>query len=166
MKYKVVTILLVVAAFVAVAIIAMSRQSVAPDVSYVSVMGEQTSQSKLRGQVVLINFWATSCTACVAEMPKLVATHNKYQSKGFETIAVAMSYDPPAFVSNFTKQHQLPFFVALDVDGSLAKRFGDVSVTPTTLLIDKKGQIVKRFLGEPDFPALHALIEQKLAEPA
>jgi peroxiredoxin len=136
----------------------------APQVSYVSIKGEQTSMAALRGQVVLVNFWATSCTGCVAEMPKLVATHEKYRARGFQTVAVAMSYDPPNYVAAFTEQRKLPFFVALDIDGQVARQFGDVSLTPTTFLIDKQGRIVQRYIGEPDFPALHALIERKLAE--
>lgn len=143
----------------------LSPQAMAPDVQYVSIVGERSSQLALRGQVVLVNFWATSCTGCVAEMPKLIATHNTYQARGFKTVAVAMSYDPPEFVAAFTKQRQLPFFVALDIDGSIAKQFGDVALTPTSFLIDKRGRIVQRILGEPDFVALNALIEKKLAEP-
>ncbi len=141
-----------------------TAQAQAPAVQYTSIKGQQTSQAALKGKVVLVNFWATSCTGCMAEMPKLVETHKKYASQGFETVAVAMSYDPPNYVAAYTEKAQLPFFVALDVDGSLARQFGDVKLTPTTLLIDKQGNIVQRYLGEPDFGQLHALIEEKLKE--
>ena len=73
---------------------------------------------------MLVNFWATTCVSCVKEMPDLVATYNKYQARGYETVAVAMSYDPPAWVLNFAQSRQLPFKVALDVDGSAAKAYG------------------------------------------
>ena len=141
-----------------------TAQAQAPAVQYTSIKGEQTSQQALQGKVVLVNFWATSCTGCMAEMPKLIETHNKYAAQGFQTVAVAMSYDPPQYVAAYTEQKQLPFFVALDVDGSLARQYGDVKLTPTTLLIDKHGRIVQRYLGEPDFKQLHALIEEKLKE--
>ncbi|HWN30847.1 MAG TPA: TlpA family protein disulfide reductase, partial [Burkholderiales bacterium] len=55
--------------------------------------------------------------------------------------------------------------VALDVHGNLAQAFGDVQLTPTTFIIDKRGNIIKRILGEPDFAQLHRLIEEKLAAP-
>jgi peroxiredoxin len=75
-----------------------------------------------------------------------------------------MSYDPPVYVANFAASRQLPFRVALDGSGEIAKRFGDVRLTPTTYLINKRGEIVKRYVGEPDFAALHRLVEELLAE--
>ena len=126
--------------------------------------GKQGNLEQLRGKVVLINFWATSCVTCVKEMPQLVATHQKYSPRGYETLAVAMSYDPPVYVANFAASRQLPFRVALDGSGEIAKRFGDVRLTPTTYLINKRGEIVKRYVGEPDFAALHRLVEELLAE--
>jgi protein-disulfide isomerase len=53
--------------------------------------------------------------------------------------------------------------VAIDSAGDIARQFGDVTLTPTTFLIDKNGKIIKRYVGEPDFPALHKLIEKELA---
>ena len=75
-----------------------------------------------------------------------------------------MSYDPPAYVANFAQSRSLPFGVAMDSTGEIAKSFGKVQLTPTTFLINKRGEIVKRFVGEPDFPSLHATIEKLLAE--
>ena len=120
----------------------------------------------LHGKVTLVNFWATSCTTCVHEMPQIVATHEKYKSRGFRTLAVAMEYDPPAYVANFAESRKLPFDVAIDNTGDIAKRFGEVRLTPTTYVLNKRGEIVKRYVGEPDFKALHALLEQLLAETA
>ena len=112
----------------------------------------------------MVNFWATSCTSCVAEMPELVATYNKFKGRGYETLAVAMSYDPPSYVVNFAQTRQLPFKVAIDNTGSLARDWGDVKLTPTTFLVNKRGEIVKRFVGTPNFVELHQLIEKLLAE--
>jgi peroxiredoxin len=136
----------------------------APQVSFTLLDGRQQTTADLRGQVVLVNFWATSCATCVAEMPELVATHQKYRARGYQTVAVAMSYDPPAYVANFAQSRQLPFGVAIDNTGAIAKGFGDVKLTPTTFLINKRGEIVKRYVGAPDFAALHTLVEKLLAE--
>ncbi len=136
----------------------------APQFAYTLLDGTKASTAELRGKVLLVNFWATSCTGCVAEMPKIVATHNRFKGRGFETLAVAMSYDAPALVANFAESRRLPFGVVIDNTGAIAKRFGPVEETPTTFLIDKHGAIVKRYVGEPDFPALQALVEKLLAE--
>lgn len=149
-----------------VAYTGLYRASPAPGVTFTSLTGEKIATADLRGRVVLINFWATDCPTCVKEMPRLVQTYNKYRPQGFELIAVAMRHDPPNYVINYTEKNALPFKVALDPKGDLAKAFGEVKLTPTTIVIDKRGNIVTRILGEPDFGRLDALIEEKLAEPA
>lgn len=141
----------------------LTQKTPAPDVTYKLIDGQSHTTASLRGQVYLVNFWATSCATCIKEFPDIAATYGRYRDQGFRTIAVAMSYDRPDFVLNFVKTRQLPFEVALDVDGSAAKGFGDVKMTPTTFLVDRQGNIVKRWLGEPDFAVLNALIEKALA---
>lgn len=136
----------------------------APSVAYTLLNGRTSNIDQLRGKVVFVNFWATSCTTCVHEMPQVVATHEKFKDRGYETLAVAMSYDPPAYVINYAQSRKLPFAVAIDNTGLIAKRFGNVQLTPTSVLINKRGEIVKRFVGEPDFAKLHDLVEKLLAE--
>lgn len=140
-----------------------SRES-APASRFLLLDGSTLDSSTLQGKVTLVNFWATTCTSCVAEMPDLIRTHQKFQPRGFETVAVAMSYDPVEWVLNFSQSRQLPFKVALDRNGELARSWGDVKLTPTTFLVDKRGRIVKRYVGPPDFAALHQLIEDLLAQ--
>lgn len=142
--------------------IALGSPQRAPQVSFTTIEGKHIVLSDLKGRVVLVNFWATSCPGCVAEMPGLIESHKRYQAKGFEVIAVAMLDDPPSHVVNFVKKNGLPFPVVLDSDGTLAKLFGDVQVTPTAFIIDPQGNIVQRVMGELDFPALHALLDEKL----
>lgn len=143
---------------------ALSSREPAPQVPYTLLDGSKSSTDAQRGKVLLVNFWATSCTTCVAEMPQIVATHQKFKARGYDTVAVAMSYDPPAYVARFAQSRALPFGVAIDNTGEVAKAFGDVKMTPTTFLIDKQGRIVKRYLGAPDFAALDKLIGELLAE--
>lgn len=94
----------------------------------------------------------------------LVQTHEKFAARGFRTIAVAMDYDPPAQVRAYVERSGLPFQVALDARGEVAQAFDGVRLTPTTFLIDKRGQIVHKYLGEPDFAKLHELLERLLNE--
>jgi peroxiredoxin len=138
----------------------------APESTFVLLDGSKTSRADLIGKVTLVNFWATSCTTCVAEMPQMAATHEKYRQRGFDTVAVAMRYDPPAYVVNFAETRKLPFKVAIDNTGAVARAWGDVKLTPTGFLVNRRGDIVKRFVGQPDFAALQQLIEALLAEKA
>jgi peroxiredoxin len=142
--------------------VACSSQT-APESNFVLLDGSRMGTSQLRGKVTLVNFWATSCTTCVAEMPQVIATYAKYQAQGFDTVAVAMSYDPPSYVVNFAQSRKLPFKVAIDNTGAIAQAWGDVKLTPTTYLLDKQGAIVKRYVGAPNFAELHQLIEKLLA---
>jgi peroxiredoxin len=157
-----------VIAAVAIAVIgvgayaAVSKREVAPQLTFLSIKGEKITPESLQGKVVMVNFWATSCTTCVAEMPQMVDTYNKFKAQGMEFVAVAMSYDPPNYVMNYAETRQLPFKVALDTDGSAAKAYGNVAMTPTTFVIGKDGKILKRYLGAPDFPALHKLLDASL----
>lgn len=134
----------------------------APQVSFTTIDGRRLKLADLKGRVVLVNFWATSCPGCVAEMPQLIESYKRYQPQGFEVVAVAMSYDPPSHVVNYAKKNALPFPVALDADGSLAKQFGDVQVTPTAILVDSQGKIARRVMGQLDFNALHAFLNENL----
>ena len=151
-------------AALALALMGGCAQGTAPQNQFVLLDGSTTSTQDFRGKVTLVNFWATSCVTCVAEMPELIATHNSFASKGFDTVAVAMQYDPPAYVVNFAQTRKLPFKVAIDNTGAIAKAWGDISMTPTTFLLDRDGKIVKRYVGQPDFAELHQLINKLLAK--
>lgn len=153
----------IVAAIAATGYFSLSTNKPAPEVTFTSLTGEKVSMQSLRGKVVMVNFWATSCTTCIKEMPDMVQTYNKYKDRGLEFIAVAMSYDPPNYVLNYAQTRNLPFKVALDTQGELARSFDDVTLTPTTYVIDKHGNVIKRYVGEPDFTALHQLIEKALS---
>ena len=154
----------VAAIAVAAGVFFSSGSSAAPASTFVLLNGSKQTTEDLKGKVTLVNFWATSCVTCVAEMPKVIDTYNKYQARGYDTLAVAMSYDPPSYVVNFTETRKLPFKVAIDNTGAVAQAWGDVKLTPTTYIVNKQGQIVKRYVGEPDFNELHRLIEKLLAE--
>jgi len=139
-------------------------QEAAPASTFVLLDGSRQTTADMKGKVTLVNFWATSCTTCVAEMPQIVATYDKFKDRGYDTLAVAMSYDPPSYVVNFAETRKLPFKVALDNTGKVAEAWGDVKLTPTTYIVDKQGRIVKKYVGAPNFDELHKLIDKLLAE--
>jgi len=152
------------AAVAAGAYFVLPEDPVAPEATFATIDGERLTTASLRGKVVLVNFWATDCIPCMREMPRIVHTYNRYRARGFETVAVAMSYDPPNHVRDYARKNALPFRIELDVSGALTGNFGDVRFIPTTFAIDRRGNIVKRYLGEPDLAALHSLLEGKLDE--
>jgi peroxiredoxin len=142
--------------------LALLQKRQAPEVRFAALSGEQFSTSDLRGKVVLVNFWATWCTTCVQEMPKFTDTYRKFSPRGYEMIAVAVQSDHPNNVAAFTQKRALPFKVALDGDGDIAKQFGRVRITPTSFLLDKNGRVLKEYVGEPDWAEFHALVEKAL----
>ncbi len=155
--------ILAIAGVAAATYFSLNSNKSAPHTSYLMLDGSQKSTTDWQGHVTLVNFWATSCTTCVAEMPMLSQTYEKYQAQGYRTVAVAMQYDPPEYVNNFVQSRKLPFEVALDHTGHNAKAWGDISITPTTFLLNKQGEIVKQYVGAPNEQELHSLIEKLLA---
>jgi len=158
--------LLIAVAVLAIAgalVYALMEKPAAPAATFTTLEGKPVALNELRGKIVLVNFWATSCPGCVKEMPDLVETYKQYKDRGFEIVAVAMSYDPPNYVANFAKTHQLPFPVALDVNGEHARAFGNVQLTPTSFLIGKDGRIIEEKLGDLDFPKLKAMLDKELS---
>jgi thiol-disulfide isomerase/thioredoxin len=114
--------------------------------------------------VTLVQFWATTCSVCRQEMPSIVALQERFAGQGFGILAVAMRYDPPVFVADYAQAQGLRFDVAIDNTGAIARAFGDIEGTPTYCLIDRRGRIVQRHVGMPDFSALQRTIAGLLSE--
>lgn len=142
-----------------IAFYALAQRPVALDATFTTLDGRQIRLADLRGKTVMVVFWATSCPICKGEMPNLIETYRKYQPRGFELIAVAMTYDSPEDVKNFAKSAGLPFPVVMDTSGDLARAFSDTKVVPTTFLIDGNGKLVSRTLGAIDFAKLRQYLD-------
>lgn len=141
--------------------VAALQKPTAPEVTFTTLDGKKISMQSLRGKTVLVNFWATDCPGCIKEMPALIDTYQRYKNRNFEVIAVAMPYDPPAQVLNYTKEKALPFAVMHDGFGEMVQAFGNVNLTPTAFVFDPQGHRIQKIIGELDFKQLHALIEQQ-----
>jgi peroxiredoxin len=161
---KLIAALAVVAIGAFVAFLFTPQRS-APEARFAPLAGESFVTSELRGKVAVVNFWATWCPECVSEMPRMVEAHRKYAPRGYETVAVAVR-DHPSRVADFAQKRALPFKVVLDRSGEVSKRFGNIRVTPTTFIIDKKGRMLRRFVGEPEWGEFDRIVEKALAEPA
>lgn len=139
-----------------------SDENTAPNVSFQDLKGGRHELNDFKDKVVLVKFWTTDCTTCIAQMPDNIAYQEEYGPQGFDVIAIALKHDPIEYVRNFTESRELPFIVASDSDGEIAKAFGDVRMTPTAFLIDKKGRILKRYLGLYDTAAFKETVEKAL----
>lgn len=153
-----ITLLVLLAAL----IISLAQKPKSPDVTFTTLHGEKITMESLKGKVVLVNFWATDCPGCIKEMPDLINTYNQYKAKGFEVVAVAMPYDPPAQVLNYSTQKSLPFPVMHDGLSEMVQAFGGVNLTPTTFLYDKQGNRLQRIIGELNFVQLRQLLDKEL----
>jgi cytochrome c biogenesis protein CcmG/thiol:disulfide interchange protein DsbE len=119
----------------------------APDFSLETPDGATISLSDLRGQVVLVNFWATWCPPCRAEMPAIQGVYERYQDRGFSVLAVDVG-EGDAQVAAFADQQGLTFPILLDRDTSVSNRY-QVRAMPSTFFIDQSGTIQEVTLGGP-----------------
>ena len=140
------------------------KLNTAPAVTFSILDGRQINLKDLRGRPVLVTFWATTCVSCMKEMPQLISLYNDLSVKGLEIIGVAMAYDPPNQVMEITKRRHVPYLISLDIDGSIAKAFDNVTLTPTTFLISQDGKIIRHKTGEIDLEILREQIENLLSQ--
>lgn len=134
----------------------------APALEVTTLEGGPLSLAELRGEPVLVTFWATDCPGCVKEIPHLIELHRDYAARGLTILAIAMAYDPPNHVKAMRDARDLPYTIALDLKGEAARAFGNVNVTPTSFLIDPQGRIVRHKLGEMDMAKVRSQIEGML----
>ena len=146
---KITSILLI--AFVAVLLFLSLQTTTIKDLNLTTISGEKITSQQLLGKITLINFWATDCPGCINEMPGLIQTYNQYKDQGLEVIAVAMYYDPPSRVISFTKNNNLPFPVVLDPNKEIISKFNNVKLTPTSIVLDKNGNVINTIIGEINF---------------
>jgi peroxiredoxin len=155
-------LLLVLVTLLVLFFLSLATNKKVPEIAVNSITGEAIKLYQDKNNFTIINFWATDCPGCIKEMPGLTNVYNQLKGQGLQIIAVSMSYDPPNQVLNFTQKNKIPFPVVLDVDGQIARSFGDIRLTPTSILIDKNGKIIDKVIGELDFNKLNALLKKHL----
>ncbi|MAT65258.1 MAG: thioredoxin [Gammaproteobacteria bacterium] len=132
----------------------------APDFALEDMDGETHRLSDLRGQVVMVNFWATWCPPCREEMPSMEAVYQGLKGEGFQVLAVNQWESPDQVFPYMGQLDVYPSFpVLFDRDSSVAEAYG-VKGLPTTVLIDPQGRVVYRAVGGRNFnhPEVQALI--------
>lgn len=126
---------------------------------------QDVMQTLPKGEIILLNFWATWCPPCRKEIPSMVKLHKKLSSQGLKIVAVSVDKNRDD-LENFVKEHQMPFMVLHDADSIAARQYG-VFRFPETFLIDRQGRVRHRLVGEVEWmsePMIQILI-QMLEEP-
>lgn len=141
---------------------ASQAQMPAPALSTSTIDGHKVALQDMRGKVVLVTFWATTCTICLAEQPDLVKTYERYRFRGLEIVAVAMPYDRPDLIKQHRAKYPMPFQVVWDKDGQIGRQFLGILGTPTTFIVDKSGRLVSKTVGAIDFDKLRHFLDASL----
>jgi thiol-disulfide isomerase/thioredoxin len=133
------------------------KKQKAPNFSLQTQNGKVIELSKLKGKVVLVNFWATWCPPCRAEIPDFIEVYNSYKSKGFEIVGIALDEEGWSKVAPYMKEAKMNYPVVLGSEKEV-QQYGGIEAIPTTFIVDKNGYIAGRQVGVLSKEAL----EQKL----
>ena len=118
----------------------------APTFTLPTLAGDSLRLADLRGQIVVLNFWATWCAPCIEEIPQLIDLHDELNPHGLTVLGVSLDIEGPDFIKPFTDRLGITYPVPLD-DGAVAEAYGGVWALPTTYVIDAEGQIIQRVIG-------------------
>lgn len=142
------------------AVSAEQKQSSAPDFTLKSDAGENLRLSEYRGEVVLINFWASWCGPCRQEMPVLSELHDKYRALGFTVLGVNVESDTSK-ARKLLRDLPVSFPVVFDSDSVVSKQY-DVVAMPSTVLVDRDGNM--RYLHKGYKPGLESVYQQQVRD--
>lgn len=142
-----------------------SANTEAPDVEVTTLDGQSLSMQQLRGQVVLVNFWATWCPPCRVEMPGFQRVYDSRRAQGFVVLGLSTDAAGAATVSAFLAERGITYPVAM-ARGDVAQRFGGANMLPTSYLVDRAGRIRHEVRGIFTAVALEQAVDRLLAEPA
>jgi cytochrome c biogenesis protein CcmG/thiol:disulfide interchange protein DsbE len=134
----------------------------APDFALAGLDGAPVRLSELRGQVVLVNYWATWCGPCRAEMPMIQAAYDEYRERGFAVLAVNAREDRQT-VAAYLAEGRLSFPALLDHDGAVGAAY-QATVMPSSFFIDRAGVVRAVYKGPMSRAVIAGTVEQLLAE--
>ena len=151
---------LLFAVFGTVSSFAQSRDK-APNFSLKTGDGKVVELAKLKGRVVVLNFWATWCGPCRKEIPGFLEAYEKYRSKGLEIVGISLDQSGWDVVKPFVEKARITYPVVVG-DGKLANAYGGIQAIPTTVIVDREGNIASRHVGYFTPVAFERLIKEML----
>ena len=122
----------------------------APDFSVKDLSGAEMQLSSLKGQVVLVNFWATWCPPCKEEIPSMIKLNQSMAGKPFKMLAISIDEGGKEAVTAYFKKSGLSLPAYLDTDSKVSQMYGTTGV-PETFIVDKTGKIQKKIVGGMDW---------------
>lgn len=126
--------------------LSMAGSGAAPDFTLVNKDGQRVSLSDYRGKVVILDFWATWCPPCKAEIPGFVKLYNKYQNEDLAIIGVSLDQTGWSDVRPFIQNYKMTYPVVLG-NMDVSDAYGGIRSIPTTFVLDKTGAIQKKYVG-------------------
>ena len=129
-----------------------------PQFTLSSLNGKTVAMKDLSNKVVVIDFWATWCGPCREEIPHLNKLYSDYKGQGLEIVGISMD-DGPDVVKEFAREMRMEYPVVMGNE-ELAEQFGGILGLPTTFIVDRKGNIVKKFVGLPSAEALNRVVRE------
>ena len=140
------------------------ENTVAPPFDLPNIAGGTTSLASYQGKVVVVDFWATWCAPCIKEIPEYTDFYAKNKSRGVEMVGVIFDSGEPSEIQEFLQKTKTSYPQLLGTDDLLGKYNANQGF-PTTFIIGKKGQIVKKVLGSPPgkFEGLQKAVDEALA---
>ncbi len=148
----------------------------APDFTLPDINGNMINLSDFKGQVVLLDFWATWCIPCRQELPHFQKLHETYKDQGFAMIGISVDEAGAAIVKPFLEKYNIDYtnlISTLEVeklygDGTpeIKKKYGPIQGIPVTFIINRKGEIIQRYMGETPRRIFEAHITRLLQEPS
>ncbi len=130
----------------------------APDYTFTTFDGQRLGPTELAGKAVVLNFWASWCTPCRAEMPYFETTYRRFRERDVVFVGLAVQ-DDPASAQAFLKELGITYPAGLDEGNDITVRY-QVSGLPTTIFIDRDGNVVRRLTGAISEKQLVDVVEQ------
>ncbi len=140
---------------------AAETSSPAPPFKLPDLDGKSVQLSDFKGKVVLLNFWATWCPPCRAEIPDLVALQQRYAPRGVVVLGISLDQGGPAKVASFVKRIGINYPVLMG-NRDIALAYGGIEVVPTSFVIDRKGNVAGALRGATDLAGFEAALKPAL----
>ena len=134
-----------------------------PDITLKTYDGQSVALNSLRGKPVLVVFWASTCSTCIRDLPRLIALHDEYADQGLEMVGIVIYYNDPDEAYAMVQEQGIPYRILLDKNKQATYAFRNVHYTPTTFLVAPSGRIVYRHYGKINFELISEQTQKWLA---